>query len=400
MRTRMYHLLAASAALLLTMQLPAAEAPAAAAAPPVFKSPEVLPDRRVTFRLYAPKATEVKLSADFLDNNRSGASRPMQKDAAGVWSITQGPLPADFYMYSFNVDGVATLDPRSQAIKEGVASRSNLFEVPGPATAFEDARRVPHGAVSLVWYHSEVAGRTRRMHVYTPPGYEAGNAKYPVLYLVHGGGDIDTGWIEGGRANFILDNLIADGKARPMIIVMPDFNMQMPLQAAAGAPAPTRMQTLAWEQDLFVKELTGSIIPHIEKTYRVRADRDNRALAGLSMGGARVLRTGPSHLNLFSYLGVFSMGLQKGPTQGVPDDFEERNAQFLKNAQESNRQLKLFWIGVGNDDDRIFDGGKLLSETLNRHGIRNEFHESGGGHSWPNWRRYLNEFAPRLFAGT
>jgi enterochelin esterase-like enzyme len=162
-------------------------------------------------------------------------------------------------------------------------------------------------------------------------------------------------------------------------------------------PAPNSMEAASREQDAFAKELVTAIIPYVEKNFRVLTDRENRAMAGLSMGGARTLRVAPSRLDLFSYIGVFSMGLQKGPTQGVADDFEERNAKFLKNPQRTNKVLKLFWIGVGNQDDRIHDGGKVLSETLSRYGIRNEYHESEGGHSWLDWRRYLNEFAPRLF---
>ena len=191
---------------------------------------------------------------------------------------------------------------------------------------------------------------------------------------------------------FILDNLIADGKAKPMIVVMPDFNLSLPQVSASAAPANQSMQ-----QDAFGDELLKCIMPYIEKNFRVLTDRENRAMAGLSMGGARTLRVAPSRLDLFSYIGVFSMGLQRGSTQGVPDDFEQRNAKFLKNAGETNRLLRLFWIGVGKEDDRIRDGGRVLSETLSRYGIKNEYHESEGGHSWINWRRYLNEFAPRLF---
>jgi len=243
--------------------------------------------------------------------------------------------------------------------------------------------------MSKVWYYSEGTARIRRMHVYTPPGYTAGAARYPVLYLLHGGGDNDTGWTSGGRANFILDNLIAENRARPMLVVMPDFNLPV---VSNGAPADRGR-----EQDAFTEELLKSIIPYVEKNFRVLAECENRAVAGLSMGGARTLRVGPSRLDLFSHIGVFSMGLQKGSTQGVPDDFEERNAKFLQNAGETNKLLKLFWIGVGKEDDRVYAGGRALSETLNRNGIRHEYHESEGGHSWLNWRRYLNEFAPRLF---
>ena len=360
------------------------------------QSPEVLPDHRVVFRIYAPKASAVAIEGDWIESNHRNVTRPLKKDAEGVWSITDGPLRPDFYMYSFIVDGVPTLDPKNHTIKQGTAVLHNLFEVPGAETAFEDARREPHGNVAMVWYYSEVTRGVRRMHVYTPPGYDGSGTKYPVLYLLHGGGDNDTGWTSGGRVNFILDNLLAEGKAKPMVVVMPDFNLTLP-QSAAGAPTPNGMEAVARDQDAFSKELTTVIIPYVEKNFRVLTDREHRAMAGLSMGGARTLRVAPSHLDLFSYIGVFSMGLQKGPTQGVPDDFEQRNASFLKDPSETNKLLKLFWIGVGDQDDRVYDGGKTLSETLDRYGIRNEFHQSEGGHSWLNWRRYLNEFAPRLF---
>jgi enterochelin esterase family protein len=381
--------------LALLVQTPSLHAQPASGSSPndTLKSPEVFPDHRVTFRIYAPRATEVAMEGDWIESNHRNVTRALKREANGVWSITEGPLRPDFYMYSFIVDGVPTLDPRNHAIKQGVTVLHNLFEVPGSETAFEDGRRVPHGNVHMVWYYSDVAGGMRRMHVYTPPGYDGSHTRYPVLYLLHGGGDNDTGWTSGGRVNFILDNLLAEGKSKPMVIVMPDFN----LPPDSGTPAANAMETAATEQDRFAKELTTVIIPYVEKNFRVLTDREHRAMAGLSMGGARTLRVAPSRLDLFSYIGVFSMGLQKGPTQGVPDDFEERNAKFLKNPGETNKLVKLFWIGVGDQDDRIYDGGKVLSQTLTRYGIRNEFHPSEGGHSWLNWRRYLNEFTPRLF---
>ncbi len=368
------------------------------------RSCEVLPDGKVVFRIYAPKASEVTVSGDWVTQGL-GTGGTLQKDAQGVWSIAVGPLPPDVYTYTFTVDGVRTLDPRNPQLKVGRSNVDNVFEVPGPEAAFLQLRRVPHGEVTQVWYYSEALKETRRMHIYTPPGYAAGSARYPVLYLIHGGGDDDSAWSTTGRANFILDNLIADGKARPMIVVMPNGGVSLPGVSATLAPGDrdnpkaleARMEALAKEQDAFVQDLLTSIIPYVEKNFRVLANRDNRAIAGLSMGGARTLRVGPSRLDLFSYIGVFSMGLQKGPTQGVPSDFEERNAKFLKNPQETNKLVKLFWIGSGKIDRTVFDGPKLLSETLNRYGIKHEYHETEGGHTWINWRRYLNEFAPRLF---
>jgi len=381
-----------------------AQLPRAANPNDTLRSPEVLPDQRVVFRIYAPKATEITITGDWIAQGR-GAGGALQKDAQGVWSITVGPLVPDFYSYSFTVDGVRTLDPKNAEIKQGRASLDNMFEVPGPETAFQDNRRVPHGDVAKVWYYSEAVGEMRRMHVYTPPGYGTGTARYPAFYLLHGGGDEDSGWSTVGRAGFILDNLIAEGKAKPMVVVMPNGGVIVPGVSSSVAPEDrekpaaleARMVALSKEQDAFVQDLLKSIIPHVEKNFRVLVNRENRAMAGLSMGGARTLRVAPSRLDLFSFIGVFSMGLQKGYTQGVPSDFEERNAKFLGNPQETNKLLKLFWIGVGSNDRTVLNGPKLLSETLNRRGIKHVYHETEGGHTWINWRQYLNDFAPLLF---
>ena len=234
------HRLAVSAVLLsaaLVVLTPlSAQQPRAVNPNETLNSPEVLPDHRVVFRIYAPKATEVSIAGDWIDDGRRGASRALGKDDQGVWSITVGPLVPDFYSYSFTVDGVRTLDPKNAQIKQGRASLDNMFEVPGAETAFQDNRRVPHGHVTKVWYYSDVSAQMRRMHVYTPPGYSTGTAKYPVLYLIHGGGDEDSGWSTIGRAGFILDNLIAEGKAKPMIVVMPDGNVSLPrVSGARGA---------------------------------------------------------------------------------------------------------------------------------------------------------------------
>ena len=381
-----------------------AQPPRAANPNDTLKSPEILPDHRVVFRIYAPKASEVTITGDWIAQGR-GTGGALQKDAQGVWSITVGPLIPDFYSYSFTVDGVRTLDPKNPQIKQGVASLDNMFEVPGEETAFQDNRRAPHGDVTKVWYYSEALAQMRRMHVYTPPGYGTGTARHPVLYLMHGGGDEDSGWSTIGRAGFILDNLIAAGKAKPMIVVMPNGSISLPGVSTAVAPQDrenpsaleARMVALSRLHDAFVQDLLKGIIPHVEKNFRVLANRENRAMAGLSMGGAETLRVAPTRLDLFSYIGVFSMGLQKGYTQGVASDFETRNAKFLGNRQETNKLLKLFWIGVGSNDRTVLNGPKLLSETLNRYSIKHVYHETEGGHTWINWRGYLNDFLPLLF---
>ncbi len=348
-------------------------------------SPEVLPDHRVTFRIYAPKATDVSVSGDWIAQGR-GAGGKLEKDDQGVWSITIGPLVPDFYSYSFTVDGVRTIDPKNAMIKQGVTSLDNMFEVPGEETAFEANRPIPHGEIRTAWYYSSTLDTMRSMHVYTPPGYDTSNAKYPVFYLLHGGGDEDSGWSTVGRAGFIIDNLLADKKARPMIVVMPNGSMPRPANAPAG-PAG------AAAQERFAEELLKTVIPYVEKNYRVLATRDNRAIAGLSMGGGQTLRVAPANLDKFAYIGVWSSGVNQQTTA----DFEKRNAAFFETPEKTNKAVKLFWIGVGEKDTLANASAKNLASVLKAHGIKHEFHESDGGHTWINWRHYLNEYAQLLF---
>jgi enterochelin esterase family protein len=230
----------------------------------------------------------------------------------------------------------------------------------------------------------------RRMHVYTPPGYDSGKDQYPVLYLLHGGGDEDSGWSTVGRASFILDNLLADKKARPMLVVMPNGSLPRP----ARLPEATSERTAAMNalQERFTNELLKEVVPYVEKHYRVRSGREHRALAGLSMGGGQTLRVVTTHSDQFAYVGVWSAGLGRGNAA----EFEKRNEAFFKNAEKVNRSVKLFSISVG-DKDFALAGSKALAQLLKKHGIKHELHLSGGGHTWINWRNYLNELAPRLF---
>jgi enterochelin esterase family protein len=225
------------------------------------------------------------------------------------------------------------------------------------------------------------------MHVYTPPGYDNSNAKYPVFYLLHGGGDEDSGWSTIGRAGFILDNLLAAKKAKPMIVVMPNGSMPRPANAPAG-PAGSMAA-----QDLFSKELLDNVMPYVEKHYRVLATRENRAIAGLSMGGGQTLRVAPANLDKFAYIGVWSAGV----SQQATEDFLKRNAAFFENPDHTNKQVKLFWIGVGEKDPLASTSSKNLEEILKSHNIKAEYHQSEGGHTWINWRHYLNDYAQLLF---
>ncbi len=363
------------------------------AAPPV-TSPEVQPDRRITFRLAAPQAGAVRLTSSDLPGLGPGVT--MTRQEGGVWSATVGPVSPGAYRYSFNVDGLSVLDPRNPATSESVANAWSLVYIPGSEVM--DTRQVPHGAVAEVSYYSTALSRFRRMHVYTPPGYEQGKGRYPVFYLLHGAGDSDDSWTSVGRAGFILDNLIAAGKARPMVVVMPaghtrPFSFGGPLPPAIAEPA----------RDEFVAEFTTDVMPYVERNYRVRKDRQNRAIAGLSMGGGQTLNIALPNLRKFAYVGVFSSGLFNAFPLGRPMDgaaggrtaWEEQNRAMLDDA-EAKKGLRLLWLSTGRDDF-LLQTSRGTVDLLKRHGFQPEYVESEGGHTWINWRNYLAEFAPRLF---
>ena len=356
-------------------------------------SPEVLSDQQVVFRIYAPKASEVTLRGDWMD-----APDPVKLTKAenGVWSVTVGPLVPDLYNYSFTVDGVRTADPKNAMIKQGVTSIDNMLFVQGEKAAFEDNRMVPHGDIRQVWYRSSTLDTQRRMHVYTPPGYDAGKERYPVFYLLHGGGDDDSGWSTIGRAGFIMDNLLAAKKAKPMIVVMPNGSLPRPANlppATPGAPpSPEVAAAMAALQERFTSELMKDVIPHVEKNFRVLTGRDNRAIAGLSMGGGQTLRVLASQPDQFAYVAIWSAGLNP---QATPD-FEKRYGSFLGSADKLNKQVKLLAINVG-DKDFALAGSKNLAEVFTKRGITHQVHISGGGHTWINWRAYLNDYAQKLF---
>jgi enterochelin esterase family protein len=373
-------------------QSPASAQPAPRRPTPndTLKSPEVSSDHKVTFRIYAPKASEVAVSGDFGQGGR------LTKDDQGVWSLTVGPLTPDFYSYTFDVDGVRTVDSKNARIKQGVSSLESMVEVPGEEAAFEATRDVPHGEIRSAWYRSGTLDGLRRMHVYTPPGYGEESEKYPVFYLLHGGGDEDSGWSTIGRAGFILDNLIAAGKARPMLVVMPNGSLPMPTNlprfTPGGTISPEVRAALEASQQRFTDELMKEVIPFVERHYRVLTGRENRAIAGLSMGGGQTTRVLMSHPDQFAYVGIWSAGLFGGNV----DEFEKRYATFLDNVDRVNGSVKLLSISVG-DKDFALAGSKSLAEVLEKHKIKHEVHISGGGHTWINWSRYLNEFAPKLF---
>jgi enterochelin esterase family protein len=359
------------------------------------KSPEILPDNRVTFRIYAPKAKEVTLGGDWVTQNL-GKGGPLEKDEKGVWSITIGPLPPDFYSYNLTVDGVRTIDPKNPMVKQGISSLDSMFFLPGDEADFESNQPVPHGSIRAEWYHSTTLNEQRRLHVYTPPGYDQANKRFPVLYLLHGGGDEDSGWSTIGRAGFILDNLLAEKKAEPMLIVMPNGSLPRPANLPAPTPgttpSPEVASAMAAAQERFTKELMNDVIPYVEKNFRVLSEPKGRALAGLSMGGGQAVRAFVSHPDQFGYVAIWSAGVGGRNAS----DFEQHNAAFFQNSERVNMSVKLLSISAGEADFALA-GSKALSEMLNKHGIKHEFHTSPGGHTWINWRHYLADFAPRLF---
>lgn len=341
-------------------------------------SPEVHPDRTVTFRIAAPAASAVTFNGDWMPVT---AQQRMTKDASGVWSWTTAPLPPSIYLYNFTVDGIAIADPVNPRIKLRSRTSASMVEIPADPPALWEARNVPHGTVQINWERSKVLnGETRWIWIYTPPGYEKERARhYPVLYLFHGSNDTAAGWTLVGCANFILDNLLAERKAAPMIVVMP-YGHAVPF----GAPREQQATNTALFEDYLMKD----VMPLVEANYRVAPGREKRAIAGLSMGGGQSLSIGFAHPELFSAIGAFSAA--------VPGDFEKRFAGILKDPDGTNERLKAVWIGCGRQDS-LFERNQKLSELLNAHQIHNTFRATEGAHTYTVWRQYLSEFVPLLF---
>lgn len=384
--------LAASSALAQPAQAPAAESclpQGFFAGPASYKSVEQLSDGRVTFRICAPDANEARVTSNDIDEAipmgiqpGTGRGLAMTKDATGLWTATTAvPVPADTYRFAFQVDGVKVPDPQGTTFSHERVGTNSTFEVTGPEGAFQtyDAE-VPHGVVSRVEYWSDALGQKRGATVYTPPGYMNGSADYPVLYLVHGAGDSADSWTSVGHANYILDNLIAAGKAVPMIVVMPFGH------------TPDRPGGNILANTDFGDDLIGSLIPYIDGHFRTQANQESRAMAGLSMGGSHTLRFGLTHPELFDHIGIFSMGLG---LQGQNDvtAYETANDTALKKAAE---KLDLVYYAMGKDDF-LYATVAPTRAMLDKYGIEHVYNESGGGHTWINWRRYLTDFAPRLF---
>lgn len=356
-------------------------------------SPEVNSDNSVTFRLYSENAQSVAIYGSWADGTAA-----MQKDSKGVWSTTVKSIMPSMYHYNFIVDGVMIVDPSNpKAMRDGVRYASTLI-VPGDGSKYFVVNDVPHGTVTKLWYPSPSLKMTRRMYVYTPAGYEDSKEKYPVLYLLHGGGGDEDAWTSLGRANYILDNLIAEGKAKPMIVVMANGNYDQ--NAAITEKDKVSAQTsgpkgMAETATLYPESIVKDIIPYIEKHFRVIPNSDNRAIAGLSMGCLQTQLTFSRNPELFKYVGCFSLGIH------FNDDFAKISNEILipaydKNMEILKKNLKLLYIACGTEDF-CFEGVQVLRKKMDEHKMKYVYNETGGGHTWANWRVYLSDLAPRLF---
>ena len=344
-------------------------------------SPEVQSDNRVTFRFRSPNAQKVELQLE-------GATQhlPMQKNDDGVWSVTTDPIAPDYYGYSFIADGVSLIDPKNPLMKPNLLGTQSMVHVPGPSSLPWETNEIPHGVVHHHFYKSAVVGDQRDYYVYTPPGYnQSAKKKYPVLYLLHGYSDDASGWTAVGRANVIIDNLIAAKKAKPMLVVM-TLGYGAPEMLSQGSRAFSHDDLRQRNLDKFRESLLTEVIPRIEKDYRGLSDHNARAIAGLSMGGSESLFVGLTSADRFAWIGAFSTG-------GLSENFDQ---QFSEMKPKDVASLKLLWIACGTDD-HLFEPNKKLREWLSSKGVKHTDIDTPGAHTWMVWRRNLAAFVPLLF---
>ena len=357
---------------------------------PFVVSPQVLPDKKVTFRYLAPSAKEVRLGGSQFGANQV----PMIKDSIGIWSVTVGPVRPDIYPYSFNVDGVTVMDPADKDYFPNERFKASLVDVPGFTPLIHSMRDVPHGSVNYEYYPS-VQGTTGSLVIYTPPGYDNNpSKKYPVFYLIGGTTDTEETWFKVGKTNLILDNLIAEGKATPMIIVMPYGNIAARIAEQNGdskpadpigresADAMNRMKS-------FAEDLTNNVIRYVDKNYRTIANKDNRAIGGFSRGGGQTLRTAFWNMDKFSWICCYSAYLP-------PKEMESSFQSIVADPGKTNKQLRLLWVSVGNEDFLYNDTAEFLN-YLSSKKINYKSLITGGGHTWMNTKVFLAETAQLLF---
>lgn len=358
-------------------------------------TPIIHPDRRVTFQLHAPEAKSVLVTGDCISNNegkvRNKAS--LKKSESGTWEYTTSPLTADLYYYYFLIDGVRTVDPNNAFVIRDVSTLMNLFLIEGGQGDLYKVNQVPHGSLTHRWYNSPTLQKERRITIYTPPGYEESKQEYPVLYLLHGKGGDEMAWITLGRCTQIMDNLIAQRKAVPMLVVLPNGNVSQeaaPGESTEGFKQPTFELPLTMEGSM--EKSFPDIIEFIERNYRVKKGKAYRAIAGLSMGGYHSFHIAKEYPTLFNYIGLFSAAIL--PKPGVDSSIYKNREQKL--ALQFSNPPKLFWIGIGKEDF-LYNQNVELRETLDKNHFPYTYYESEGGHTWKNWRKYLSIFVPQLF---
>jgi enterochelin esterase-like enzyme len=367
--------------------------------PPTKSSMEILADNKVKFSLYAPDAHDIQITGEWMSGYGSisfenGAmkrgpivSEKLVKDQTGMWTVTLGPINPNSYGYSYIIDGVMVTDPSNVIVKRDGATLLSVLFIKGKESDYINVTDVPHGSLNRVWYNSPVLGMQRRMLVYTPAGYETSKEKYPVLYLLHGASIDEEGWTTMGKAHLILDNLISQGKAKPMIIVMPNGYAN---QTAAPGEGPlvknVASSGMSFSYGAFEKSLVNDIIPFVESAYRVIPNKEGRAITGLSMGGMHSFNITLNNPDLFAYIGVFSAGVR------TPSPEIEKQIETLKACKP-----KLYWVGCGVTDPLAYNGTKSLVEILKKHNFNYIYRESEGAHTWFTWRVYLSEFTPLLF---
>lgn len=367
-------------------------------------SPEIHPDNTVTFRFLAPKAIKVQLTGDFLPTQTietpfGKADAPgtvdLKEGKDGVWEYTTpAPLPSELYSYAFLVDGLKVMDPNNVYMNRDVASVTNIFIIKGGQGDLYSVNKVPHGTVARRWYNSPTLGKERRVTIYTPAGYETSGKKYPVFYLLHGMGGDEEAWIALGRTAQIMDNLIAQGKAKPMIVVMTNGNVDQeaaPGESSEGMDKPNP-QKLPRTMEGGMEQSFPDVVKFIESNYRVEKKKSARAIAGLSMGGFHSLHISKEYPDMFDYVGLFSAAImpRDGSTSPIYQNMDEKlKVQFGKHP-------KLYWIAIGKTDF-LYKNNVDYRKKLDENGYKYTYYESDGGHIWKNWRIYLTKFAPMLF---
>lgn len=357
-------------------------------------SPEIQPDNSVVFRIKAPGASSVQVVGTFAVDFKAV---PMVKKDSNIYEVKVGPLASDMYEYRFILDSALMLDPNNNAVTRDGSIVENRLLIPGKLGDLIATQNVPHGNVTAVWYPSSILGSERRMYVYTPPGYEQGKDKYPVLYLLHGGGGDEDGWINRGRANYIIDNLIASKEAVPMIVVITNGNpdvVAVPLDRPLSTNSKEVPGIGSMASGRFEQSLVKDVMQYIEKNYRVIADADHRAISGFSMGGYQTQNITNNNPGKFNYIGVMSMGLFSSFRNNDASYNKEKHIAQLKALMAS--KPKLYWIGIGKDDF-LYSSVTKLRSLYDEIGFKYTYRESAGNHTWNVWRLYLTELAPKFF---